>query len=95
MKPRDSKHEHCRRLAAQVFTQLPEDHAEALLTLRYARDILRYLGKGWPTQAPSVLPTQLFPVRTGLAGAPVVALANQNDRPNRASRALLPSEPES
>lgn len=78
MKPRASSREHCRRLAAQIFTQLPEDRAEALLILRYVRDIMRYLGETWPAAANSnaILP---FPAPTSQEESPVAALAVRTD----------------
>ena len=60
--------EHCRRLAAQIFAQLPEDRDEALLTLRYAREILLFLGDKW-TRRPA-RPVTLFPQMKGLVVVP-------------------------
>lgn len=96
MKPRASSREHCRRLAAQIFTQLPEDRAEALTTLRYVRDILRYLGETWPAQAAAnANAIQLLPVRKGPEEALGAAVASRNDPPGTANRASPLSEPES
>lgn len=94
MKSRASQHEHCRRLAAQIFAQLPEDHAEALLTLRYARDILRCLGRVWPEQEGRA-PIRLVPAVTGPVAAQAAVPANRNDRQDIASPASRQFEPES
>lgn len=40
---------HLKRVACQVFTQLPEDKREALLVLRYVRQIIFCLGEEWET----------------------------------------------
>ena len=44
---------HLKRIACQVFTQLPEDKREALLVLRYVRQIVFCLGEDWETVARS------------------------------------------
>lgn len=39
--------EHCKRLAAQIFAQLPEDRSETLLVMAYVQEILLNLGEAW------------------------------------------------
>lgn len=38
---------HIKRLACQLYTQLPEDKREALQVLRYVRQIIFCLGEDW------------------------------------------------
>ncbi len=40
---------HIKRLACQLYTQLPEDKREALQVLRYVRQIIFCLGEEWET----------------------------------------------
>lgn len=40
---------HLKRLACQVYTQLPEDKREALQVLRYIRQLIFCLGEEWET----------------------------------------------
>lgn len=40
---------HIKRIACQVYTQLPDDKREALLVLRYVRQIVFCLGEDWET----------------------------------------------
>ena len=40
---------HIKRLACQVYTQLPEDKREALQVLAYVRQIIFCLGEEWET----------------------------------------------
>lgn len=40
---------HLKRIACQVYTQLPEGKREALLVLRYVRQIVFCLGEDWET----------------------------------------------
>lgn len=40
---------HLKRLACQIYTQLPEDKREALQVLRYARQLIFCLGEDWET----------------------------------------------
>lgn len=49
---------HIKRLACQIYTQLPEDKREALLVLRYVRQIIFCLGESWETvsQSAPILP---------------------------------------
>lgn len=45
----DSSDGHLKRTACQLFTQLPEDKREALLVLRYVRQLIFCLGEEWET----------------------------------------------
>lgn len=38
---------HVKRMACQIYTQLPEDKREALQVLRYVRQIIFCLGEEW------------------------------------------------
>lgn len=51
---------HARRLACQIFTQLPESQGDALKVLEYVRQIIFNLGNGWREEAPSDV-IQLYP----------------------------------
>lgn len=84
-----SNKEHCRRLAAQIYAQLPEDRSEALLTIQYVRDIMQNLGGRW-TQA-GVIP--LFPQR-GQGVAPAAYQEAPSDPLDTANPALRQSEAE-
>lgn len=69
---------HIKRLACQIYTQLPEDKREALQVLRFVRQIIFCLGEEWETVSRSapILPfsadqkgqvTPLRAVRGGLS----------------------------
>lgn len=49
---------HLKRLACQVFTQLPEDKRDALQVLRLVRQLVFCLGEDWEavTRSASILP---------------------------------------
>lgn len=49
---------HLKRVACQLYTQLPEDKREALLVLRYVRQIIFCLGEDWEavTRSAPILP---------------------------------------
>lgn len=51
---------HVKRLACQIYTQLPEDKREALQVLKYVRQIIFCLGEDWETVSRSapILPFQ-------------------------------------
>lgn len=44
---------HLKRVACQIYTQLPEDKREALQVLRYIRQLIFCLGEDWETVAKS------------------------------------------
>ncbi len=69
---------HIKRLACQIYTQLPEDKREALQVLRYVRQIIFCLGEEWEmvSRSAPILPfsadqkgqaTTLRAVRGGLS----------------------------
>lgn len=49
---------HLKRMACQIYTQLPEDKREALHVLRYVRQIIFCLGEDWDavTRSAPILP---------------------------------------
>lgn len=51
---------HIKRMACQIYTQLPEDKREALQVLQYVRQIIFCLGEDWDTvvKSASILPFQ-------------------------------------
>ena len=72
---------HIKRMACQIYTQLPEDKREALQVLRYVRQIIFCLGEDWEavTRTTPILPFspdqkgQVKPLRAlqgGLRGSP-------------------------
>lgn len=70
---------HIKRLACQLYTQLPEDKREALQVLRYVRQIIFCLGEEWETVSRSA-PILSFPQDPkGQAGSLRVVPANPND----------------
>lgn len=46
---------HLKRIACQIYTQLPEDRREALLVLRYVRQIVFCLGEEWEAVSRSAI----------------------------------------
>ena len=76
---------HLKRLACQVYTQLPEDSEEAVRVLDLVREIIFDLGAA-PITAERTTPILPFsPGLKGLVEFPKAAMANQNDRPDRAN----------
>jgi hypothetical protein len=61
---------HLKRIACQVYTQLPEDKREALLVLRYIRQIIFCLGEEWETVSRSAPILPFSTERKGPAEAP-------------------------
>lgn len=61
---------HIKRLACQIYTQLPDDKREALQVLRYVRQVIFCLGEDWETVTRSA-PILPFPSdQTGQVGFP-------------------------
>lgn len=58
---------HIKRLACQIYTQLPEDKREALQVLQFVRQIVFCLGEDWETVSRSapILPFQVEPKGRG------------------------------
>lgn len=77
---------HLKRVACQVYTQLPEDKREALLVLRYIRQIIFCLGEEWETVSRSapILPFSLD--RKDQGGFPANARAVPNGRRDTANQ---------
>jgi hypothetical protein len=77
-----------KRLACQIFTQLPESQGDALRALRYARIIVENLHVEWKSCAGGGNVTQLAACRRGpeglTAGAPEASLGS----PDIASQGL-------
>ncbi|WLR92920.1 hypothetical protein [Shinella zoogloeoides] len=51
---------HIKRMACQIYTQLPEDKREALQVLQYVRQIIFCLGEDWEAvvKTAAILPFQ-------------------------------------
>lgn len=51
---------HIKRMACQIYTQLPEDKREALQVLQYVRQIIFCLGEDWDAvvKTAAILPFQ-------------------------------------
>lgn len=75
---------HFKRIAAQIYTQLPEDKRDALLVLRYVRQIVFCLGEDWETVSPSSL-LPFSAAERGRAKSRATLRAVQNDRPGTAN----------
>lgn len=79
----DSDEGHLKRIACQVFTQLPDDKREALAVLRYVRQIIFCLGEDWEKVASSaILP---FEPRKGRGASEGVLRAVPTDRRDKAN----------
>lgn len=75
-----------KRIACQIFTQLPEDRDEALQVLRYVRGLVRGTGEHWDAE-PRLSSVSLF--RRPLIGREalrVVCPEGSPDLPDIASR---------
>lgn len=59
---------HIKRMACQIYTQLPEDKREALQVLRYVRQIIFCLGEEWETVARSAPILPFSPETRGQVG---------------------------
>lgn len=75
---------HLKRIACQVYTQLPEDKREALLVLRYVRQIVFCLGEEWETVSRSA-PILPFSHRKGQEEGPVTLRAVPSGRPDKSN----------
>jgi hypothetical protein len=77
---------HLKRIACQVYTQLPDDKREALLVLRYVRQIVFCLGEDWETVSRSapILPFASDP--KGRAEGPTSLRVVRSDRPDTANQ---------
>jgi len=77
---------HIKRMACQIYTQLPEDKREALQVLRYVRQIIFCLGEEWEAVARSA-PILPFPQDgKGQAGSLKVVPAGRSDFQDKANQ---------
>ena len=77
---------HIKRVACQIYTQLPEDKREALLVLQYVRQIIFCLGEDWEqvTRSAAILPFHSDPKgREAYPKAVPEAPSDPLDRSNR------------
>lgn len=77
---------HLKRLACQIYTQLPEDKREALQTLKLVRQLIFSLGEEWETvnRSAPILP---FQTETKGRGAfPRVVPGGRIDPPDTANQ---------
>lgn len=77
---------HIKRLACQVYTQLPEDKREALQVLQYVRQLIFCLGEDWEAVTRSA---PIVPFERGSKGRAKYLRAvpeGPSDRPDRSSR---------
>lgn len=77
---------HIKRMACQLYTQLPEDKREALQVLQYVRQIIFCLGEDWElvVKSAAILPFQQQETK-GQAGrlrAVPEALTGHQDKSN-------------
>lgn len=77
---------HIKRMACQIYAQLPEDKREALQVLRYVRQIIFCLGEEWETVTRSAPILPFDPDARGQAGLLRVVPASQSDHPDRSSQ---------
>lgn len=76
---------HLKRIACQVYTQMPEDKREALLVLRYVRQIVFCLGENWETVSRSAPILPFEPGRRGQAEGPASLRVVPNGPRDRSS----------
>lgn len=77
---------HLKRLACQIYTQLPEDKREAMLVLKFVRQIIFCLGEDWETvkRSAPILPFQQDP--KGRGAFPRVVQGGQSDPQDTANQ---------
>ncbi|CUX07662.1 hypothetical protein CFBP6626_07555 [Agrobacterium tumefaciens] len=77
---------HIKRMACQIYTQLPEDKREALQVLQYVRQIIFCLGEDWETviKSASILTFQP-PEPKGQVGHLRAVKEALNDHPDKSS----------
>lgn len=77
---------HLKRVACQIFTQLPEDKRDAMLVLGYVKQIVFCLGEEWETVSRTA-PILPFPTDPKDRGARQAALREvPNDHRDKASQ---------
>lgn len=77
---------HLKRLACQIYTQLPEDNREALQVLGFVRQIIFCLGEDWETVTRSAPILPFSHDQKGRAAFPRAVRAVQNDPPDTTSQ---------
>jgi hypothetical protein len=77
---------HLKRLACQLYTQLPEDKREALQVLGFVRQILFCLGEEWETVTRSAPILPFSTDQTGQAGSLRVVPGGLSEFQDRANR---------
>lgn len=75
-----------KRLACQIYTQLPEDKREALQVLNYVRQIIFCLGEEWEVfqRSAPILPFDV--ARKGREGYPKALQEGRSDHQDTANR---------
>lgn len=78
---------HIKRMACQIYTQLPEDKREALLVLQYVRQIIFCLGEDWDAvlKTAAILPFQSQETKGPAAKLRAVEVT-QTDRPDKSNQ---------
>lgn len=74
---------HLKRLACQIYTQLPEDKREAMHVLRYVRQLVFCLGEEWETVSRTSV--VLFPDQRDQEGRPAAWRAAQSGPQDKSS----------
>lgn len=73
---------HLKRLACQIYTQLPEDNREAMQVLNFVRQIIFCLGEDWETVMRSAPILPFSTDQKGRAGYPRVVREAPHDHPD-------------
>jgi hypothetical protein len=78
---------HIKRMACQIYTQLPEDKREALLVLQYVRQIIFCLGEDWDAvlKTAAILPFQSQEMKGPAAKLRAVEVG-LSDRPDKSNQ---------
>ncbi|EKF17094.1 hypothetical protein NA2_20028 [Nitratireductor pacificus pht-3B] len=77
---------HIKRVACQIYTQLPDDKREALQVLGYVRQILFCLGEEWETVARSAPILPFSQDQRGSAGALRAVQGGLSDHPGKSNQ---------
>lgn len=77
---------HIKRMACQIYTQLPEDKREALQVLGYVRQIIFCLGEDWETVTRSAPILPFSPDQKGQGSSLRALQGGLSDPQDRASR---------
>lgn len=76
---------HVKRMACQIYTQLPEDKREALQVLKYVRQIIFCLGEDWEAMSRSSPILPFSPEQKGRATFPTVVQGGLSDPQDKSS----------